>query len=119
MWLVFAEPERRRTWANWEERSRILLAEFRAAAGQHAGDARFAELIDALNDQSSEFRALWASYEVRQSITGPLKVRLPGVGTVTFDVVDLRVCSYPALTLSVHVPARPVDRRKLATMTMT
>ena len=44
MWLTFADPVHRRTWVEWEDRSRILLAEFRAAAGQHAGDLGFVEL---------------------------------------------------------------------------
>jgi hypothetical protein len=116
MWLAFAEPGRRGNWVNWEQRSRVLLAEFRAAAGQHAGDARFAELISALSDASEEFRSWWSTYEVRESFTGPLKVRVPGTGTIAFDVVELRVGTDSTLTLSVHVPTRPTDSRKVATM---
>ena len=116
MWLAFAEPSRRRTWGNWEQRGRILLAKFRATAGQHAGDARFAELISALGDASHEFRSWWSTYEVRQSIAGPLKVRVPGTGTIAFDVIELRVDTDLTLTLSVHMPTRPTDCRKLATM---
>ena len=116
MWLAFAEPGRRRSWVNWEQRSRILLAEFRAAAGQHAGDVGFAELITALGDASDEFRSWWSTYEVRQSFSGPLKVRMPGTGTIDFDVIELRVGTDSTLTLSVHVPTHPTDCRKLATM---
>ena len=84
--------------------------------GQHAGDARFAELISALHDASEEFRSWWSTYEVRESFTGPLKVRVPGTGTIAFDVVELRVETDVTLTLSVHMPTRPTDSRKLATM---
>ncbi|MHB1929052.1 MAG: MmyB family transcriptional regulator [Acidimicrobiales bacterium] len=113
MWLAFADPAHRRTWVNWGDRSRVLLAEFRAAAGQHAGDPRFAELIDALNEASAEFRAWWSHYEVRQSITGPITLRHPGAGIIKLDVIELRVSAHPSLTLAVHVPSRPVDRKKL------
>jgi transcriptional regulator with XRE-family HTH domain len=113
MWLAFADAAHRRTWVNWGDRSRVLLAEFRAAAGQHAGDPRFAELIDALNDASAEFRAWWSHYEVRQSITGPITLRHPGAGIIKLDVIELRVGAHPSLTLAVHVPSRPVDRKKL------
>ncbi|MGH9054326.1 MAG: hypothetical protein ACRDYY_00430 [Acidimicrobiales bacterium] len=114
IWMAFGEPERRRTWVNWEQRSQTLLAEFRAAAGRHAGSQRFAELIEALREASDEFASWWASYEVRQSITGDLKVRLPGQGAIAFHVVELRVCGHPSLTCSVHVPVRPSDKRKVA-----
>jgi transcriptional regulator with XRE-family HTH domain len=117
MWMAFCEPERRKTWINWEERARTLLAEFRAAAGQHAGDPRFAELIADLHDNSAQFRSWWTSYEVRRSITGRLKARIPDTGVVQMDVVELRVCSHPSLRLSVHAPVRPSDERKLANLT--
>lgn len=115
LWMVvFAEPDRRRICVNWEQRARALLAEFRAGAGQHAGDEGFAELIQALSDASSEFASWWASYEVRHSITGDLKVRQPGMSTISFHVVELRVSGHPNLICSAHVPARPPDERKLA-----
>ena len=116
IWMAFCEPCRRKTWVNWEERSRTLLAEFRASAGQHAGDPRFAELISDLKAESSEFRSWWTSYEVRQSITGRLKVRLPDIGIVHMDVVELRVCSHPSLRLSIHAPVREADHKKLAAL---
>ena len=116
MWLAFAEPGRRQTWGNWEQRSRILLAKFRATAGQHAGDPCFAELTSALHDASHEFRSWWSTYEVRQSIAGPLKVRVPGTGTIAFDVIELRVETDVNLTVSVHMPTRPTDSQKLARM---
>lgn len=119
LWMIFAEPDRRRICVNWEQRARILLAEFRAAAGRHAGDPRFAELIDALNATNSEFASWWSSYEVRQSITGDLTVRDAEFGTIAFHVVELRVCGHPSLTCSVHVPARPSDERKVAAIKPT
>jgi hypothetical protein len=115
MWLTFADPVHRRRWVDWEGRSRILLAQFRAAAGRHAGDARFNELIDALRTASPEFRALWPRYLVKQSITGPIAVRHPTVGIIKLDVIELRVSAHPSLTLVVQIPVRPVDRKKLAT----
>jgi hypothetical protein len=116
MWLAFAEPGRRRTWVNWERRSRILLAAFRAAAGEHAGDSRFAELVSALSDASDEFRSWWSTYEVRESFAGPLNVRVPGTGTIAFNVIELGVRTDSTLTLSVHAPVRGGDGRKLTTM---
>ena len=117
VWMAFCEPDHRPTWVNWDQRSHSLLAEFHAAAGRHAGDESFAELIADLNDHSSEFRAWWASYEVRQSITGDLKVRIPGTGVIRFEVIELGVCSHPSLRLSLHAPLRASDRKKLTSIT--
>ena len=114
VWMAFCDPERRRIWVNWQERSRALVAEFRVAADQHAGDAHFAELIEDLRDKSEEFGSWWETYEVRQSIAGPLEVRTNDVGVIDLNVVELRVCSEPSLRLSVHTPARSQDQRKLA-----
>jgi transcriptional regulator with XRE-family HTH domain len=113
MWLAFADPHHRRTLVNWGDRSRVLLAEFRAEADHHPGDARFAELIDALNDASTEFRLWWSRYEIRQSIAGPITVRHPRVGLIKLDVVELRVTNHPSLRLAVHVPVRALDHTKL------
>ncbi|MGH9054530.1 MAG: helix-turn-helix transcriptional regulator [Acidimicrobiales bacterium] len=114
MWLAFADAAHRRTWVDWDARSRMLLGEFRAAYGQHSGEARFTELVEALSTVSTEFRTWWTRYDVRESFTGPLVIRQPGVGTIHLDVTELRVGAYPSLTLAVHVPVRPSDRRKLA-----
>jgi len=111
--MAFCDPERRRIWVNWHDRSRALLAEFRAAAGHHAGDPQFAELIEDLLERSDEFRSWWATYEVRRSFTGPLKVRTSLAGVIDLRVSELRAASHLSVRLSVHTPARPEDRRKL------
>jgi transcriptional regulator with XRE-family HTH domain len=114
MWLTFADPVHRRRWVNWDDQSRILLAQFRAAAGRHAGDAQFKELIDALRAASPEFRTLWSHYLVKQAITGAISIRYPPGGIVKLDAIELRVSAHPSLTLIAQIPVRPVDRKKLA-----
>ena len=91
----------------------MLLREFRAASGQHAGNARFAELITALQDASPEFREWWPTYDVGGSIAGLIGVRHPNVGSVRLDVNELRFCTYPTLTLSMQVPQCPADAIRL------
>ncbi len=116
IWMAFCEPARQAMWVNREERRRALLAQFRASYGQHAGDDRFAEMIADLDVHSSDFRSWWTTYEVRQSITGHLKTRVPGAGVVNLEVIELRACSHPSLRLSVHAPVRSSDRGKLSTL---
>lgn len=72
-----------------------LFTEFLAAAGQHAGDAELAELIEDLGETSDEFRSRWATCDVGQSIAGPLKVRTRRVGVINLNVIELRISSQP------------------------
>jgi hypothetical protein len=87
--------------------------QFRAAAGEHPGDERFAELIHALQEESERFCEWWSRYNVEQALTGQITVRHPDVGTIHSDVIEVKFPAHPGLTMSVHVPARPADRDKI------
>lgn len=113
MWLYFAEGTTARRIIGWEERSRHLLGQFRAAAAEHASDVRFSDLIDAFQRESGRFRDWWGRYTVEQALTAKITVRHPGVGTLRLDVIELKLPAHPSLTMSVHIPARPSDREKL------
>ncbi|MHB8431853.1 MAG: MmyB family transcriptional regulator [Acidimicrobiales bacterium] len=102
----------RRT-VGWQERARHLLGQFRAAAAVHPGDQRFAELIQALQEESERFCEWWSRYNVEQAITAKITVRHPDVGTIHIDVIEVKFPAHPGLTMSVHVPGRPADRDKI------
>jgi transcriptional regulator with XRE-family HTH domain len=114
IWLALIDQTHRDTWVQREERSRILLAEFRATAAEHADDPRFAELIAALTHASAEFRQWWPLHEVKRSIAGPITVRHPITGIINLTVVDLHPIVTPALRLSVHLPLSPADETALS-----
>lgn len=113
MWLYFAEGTPASMIVGRKERSRHLLGQFRTAVAGHAGDERFAELIDALQAESARFREWWPHYSVEQALTGKITIRHPKVGTIRIDVTELKMPAHPSLTISVHVPARTSDREKL------
>ena len=114
MWLYFAKGTTARRTVGWQERGRHLLGQFRAAAAEHPGDERFAELIEALQDESERFCEWWSRYNVEQALTGKITVRHPDVGTIHIDVIEVKFPAHPWLTMSVHVPARPTDQDKIA-----
>lgn len=113
MWLYFAKGTTARQIVGWEERSRHLLGQFRAAAAQHVGDERFAELIEALQEESERFCEWWSRYNVEQALTAKITVRHPDVGLIHIDVIELKIAAHPSLTLAVHVPTRPSDHNRL------
>ncbi len=113
-WLYFAQGTTAARIIGSKERSRHLLGQFRAAAAaQHPGDTRLAELIDGLCQESARFREWWDRYSVEQALTGKITVRHPALGTLRFDVIELGLRAHPSLTMTVQVPARPSDREKL------
>ncbi len=114
MWLYFAKGTTARQTVGWQERACHLLGQFRAAAAEHPGDERFAELIQALHEESERFCEWWHRYNVEQALTGKITVRHPDVGTIHIDVIELKIAAHPSLTLAVHVPARASDRDKIA-----
>ncbi len=113
MWLYLAKgPTARRT-VGWQERARHLLGQFRAAAAEHPGDERFAELIEALQEESERFCEWWSRYNVEQALTGKITVRHPDVGIIHIDVIETKFPADPGLTMSVPVPVRLADQDKI------
>lgn len=114
IWLYFAKGTTAAMGVGWEDRGRHLLGQFHAAAAEHPGDERFAELIGALQEESEHFRVWWPRNAVEQALTGQIAIRRPPAGIIRLDVTELKVASHPSLTLCVQVPSRPSDREKLA-----
>jgi hypothetical protein len=65
MWLYFAKGTTARRTVGWQERARHLLGQFRAAAAEHSGDERFAELVTALQEESERFCEWWEPLQRR------------------------------------------------------
>ncbi|MDA8063090.1 MAG: helix-turn-helix transcriptional regulator [Actinomycetota bacterium] len=114
MWLYFARGTPASMGVGWEERGRHLLGQFREAAAEHPLDARFAELVSALKEESEQFATWWADNRVERALTGQITIRRPPVGIIRLDVTELVVAADPSLTLCVQVPHRPADREKLS-----
>ena len=114
IWLYFAKGTAAAMGIGWEERGRHLLGQFHAAAAEHPGDERFAELIGALQEESEQFRVWWPRNAVEQALTGQIAIHRPPAGIIRLDVTELKVASHPSLTLCVQVPSGPSDREKLA-----
>lgn len=114
MWLYFAKGTIAHRTVGWQERARHLLGQFRAAAADHPGETRFAELIGALQEESGRFCEWWSRYNVEQALTAKIAVRHPDVGTIHIDVIELKIVAHPSLTLAVHVPTRPSDQDRLS-----
>jgi len=116
LWMMFTDAENRARMTTWDRAARVLLSQFRAAAGRHPGDPRFAELVAALTEASPQFRDWWAEYPVRYFRPAKIRIRHPQAGRITLEMFQLRLEDDPGLLMVVQVPADPASHDRVATL---
>ncbi len=116
LWMMFTDAENRSRMTTWDRAARVLLSQFRAAAGRHPGDPRFAELVAALTEASPQFRDWWAEYPVRYFRPAKITIRHPQAGTITLEMFQLRLEDDPGLLMVVQVPADPASHDRVAAL---
>jgi MmyB-like transcription regulator ligand binding domain/Helix-turn-helix domain len=116
LWLMFTEPTVRGLVRDWQAGARALLAQFRAAAGQHADDPRYAELADRLRAMSPEFADWWETYPVANFDIEINNLNHPIVGGIQLDLMHLRLDEHPTLTVVLQTPTTAEDAARLAAL---
>ena len=116
LWMMFTDADNRARMTTWDRAARALLSQFRAAAGRHPGDPRFAELTAALTEASPQFRDWWAQYPVRYFRPARIRIRHPRAGRITLELFQLRLEDDPGLMMVTQVPADPASRDRVAAL---
>ncbi|CAM3126306.1 helix-turn-helix transcriptional regulator [Mycobacterium colombiense] len=116
LWAMFTVPKVRDSLVDWEEHARVVVGQFRAEAAAHPSDERFGALADELAGVSADFRRWWASHEVVRSAGGTRAFRLPGLGLLSTQLMQLRMIDRPWLKVVIHHPSMPEDVRKLESL---
>jgi transcriptional regulator with XRE-family HTH domain len=75
--FVFLSPAARRLIADWEDRSRRVVAEFRTDLSRHLRDSGMQALVDELGARSSAFRQCWQEQGVLDREGGERAFRNP------------------------------------------
>ena len=109
LWMMFTDSENRARLTTWNRAARALLSQFRAAAGRHPGDPRFAELVAALSEASPQFRDWWAEYPVRSFRPAAIAINHPEAGLIRLEMFQLRLVDQPGLIMVIQVPAGERD----------
>ena len=104
--FLFQNPAARMLLADWPERSRRVVAEFRAEAAQLRADAAMRGLVDELSAASPAFRAAWAAQGVVEREGGARLFRHPVRGTVLLEQVVFAASGWPGLKLVMLLPAQ-------------
>jgi transcriptional regulator with XRE-family HTH domain len=119
LWMMFTDPDNRARMTTWERAARVLLSQFRTAAGRHPGDPRFTELVAALTEASPQFRDWWAQYPVQYFRPAKIRISHPQAGRITLEMFQLRLEDDPGLLMVMQVPADPPSRDRVATLLAT
>lgn len=102
--LLFLYKPYRTLILDWEQMSRGMISNFRAARAQAEDKAPFDSLIDELSRLSPEFRAWWQEIDVKGFDEGAKRLRHPRAGLVAFTYVALTPVGRPDLSLVTYIP---------------
>lgn len=109
IWRMFANPELRRLYVDWEAHAQLRLSQFRATAARYPGDPSFLELIEALKRVSPEFREWWPRHEVRGRPGGLRELNHPTAGRLDLELTTFQVHDTADLTLQLYMPVTGTD----------
>jgi transcriptional regulator with XRE-family HTH domain len=116
----FARPASRDVYArdDHDERARAFVAELRSAYVRYGDDSLAGRVVRALDDESPEFRTLWAEHEVREKHPATKRFVHPEIGTFTLDCQTLLdTDTGQRLLVFTATPGTP-DAEKLALLTV-
>ncbi len=103
---MFLAPSARTFICDWEERSRRLLAEFRAETAHRPDDPGTAELIAELTEASADFRQLWGSHRVLAREGGLRLFHHPEHGLIRAEQMTFSPVGHPDHKLVMLLPAQ-------------
>ena len=99
-------------YADPEEVTRRVVAQFRYEMTNHPGDPGYTAIVERLLRTSERFAQVWNLHEVQAPGTS-LKVYLhPKAGEMQFEATQLRVAEWPDLTVVMHTPLAETDTQQ-------
>lgn len=111
--FVFLEPAAQSLIADFDDRARRVVAEFRAGLGTHVRDASVRRLIDDLH-RNPRFARLWDEHWVMVREGGERRFNHPLRGPVRCEQVSFNLASHPDLKLTILIdtglPSEGCDR---------
>ncbi|WP_443750447.1 helix-turn-helix transcriptional regulator [Asticcacaulis solisilvae] len=101
---VFTGEDARNFIADWPERSRRLVAEFRADTAAFRDDPVLHDMVEDLSRSSAAFASAWKAQEVLAREGGERRFIHPKSGPLSFTQYTLRLTAFPDLKLISLVP---------------
>ncbi|MER7562408.1 helix-turn-helix transcriptional regulator [Streptomyces sp. NPDC097941] len=83
--LLFTEPWMRELYVDWEEVTRLAIAQLRMESARYPDDQPLTALVQELSARDAQFRQWWTEHDVAMRGNGVKKLRHPVVGELTLD----------------------------------
>jgi transcriptional regulator with XRE-family HTH domain len=113
LWLTFTDPDWRLGLVDWEPLARRSVARLRAQFPAHGSDPAWRSLVERLRAASPEFRTMWDSHDVTDSVPESKPIYNSAVGLMRFEVSTTWLGPQLGARLSVMTPADDETRAKL------
>ncbi|MEX3106205.1 XRE family transcriptional regulator [Streptomyces sp. V2] len=83
--LLVTEPWMRELYVDWEEVTRLAIAQLRMESARYPDDQPLTALVEELSARDAQFRQWWTEHDVAARGKGVKKLRHPVVGELTLD----------------------------------
>jgi transcriptional regulator with XRE-family HTH domain len=111
--FIFLDQRAKEFYADWERSAKDCAALLRAEAGRNPFDRVLSDLVGELSTRSEEFRALWATHNVRLHTKGEKRFNHPLVGELELSYNRIEVAADPGLMIVAYT-AEPGSRSQEA-----
>ncbi len=113
LWRMFTVPSCRAATLDWEEATRRMVAEYRAAMAEHVAEPAWKCLVSRLTKASPEFAELWERHEVTQPENLTKRFMHPDVGLLKMNYTHLWLGQRLGTRLTAYTPADEQTRERL------
>jgi hypothetical protein len=105
LWRMFTSPACRAATLDWEEGTRRMVAEYRAAMAEHLAEPAWKCLINRLSTASQEFAELWERHEVASPENLTKRYLHPQVGLLKLNYTHLWLGQRLGTRMTTYTPA--------------
>jgi transcriptional regulator with XRE-family HTH domain len=105
MWRIFTVPSCRAATLDWEEGTRRMVAEYRAAMAEHVAEPAWKCLVNRLTKVSPEFTDLWERHEVAIPENLTKRYLHPEVGLLKLNYTHLWLGQRLGTRMTTYSPA--------------
>jgi hypothetical protein len=100
--FTFLDPHAAQFYVDWDRIANDVVGILRAEVGRNPYDRSLTDLIGELSTRSEDFRARWATHNVRSHRTGTKKLHHPVVGDLDLTYEAMELSADPGLTLLIY-----------------
>ena len=105
LWRLFTSPACRAATLDWEEGTRRMVAEYRAAMAEHIAEPAWKCLVTRLTQASPEFAELWERHEVASPENLTKRYLHPEVGLLKLNYTHLWLGQRLGTRMTTYTPA--------------